>query len=202
MFLASFSAPSAPPEDISVISSTFSMTVQWKPVPCIHHNGNITEYSIRYHKQGREEEEHQKNIPAENTVVFINELNGAGTGIYGNITSSTLPCKLDVFNDMHNNYVYAVEVSVLSTTPNSVTLTWSETDTVTHSNMMIRWERNNPCSFDDTSITAMPISAPASNITIAELEEYSSYNITVTTGKSLISNSVIAVTNESGIYIN
>ena len=213
----SFSAPSAPPEDISVISSTFSMTVQWNPVPCIHHNGNITGYSIRYHKQGREEEEHQKNITAENTRIFINELqpstvyvievaalNGAGTGIYGSIITSTLPCKLqkhiNVLN-IHKITVYAVEVSVLSTTPNSVTLTWSEADTVTHSNMMIRWERNNPCSFEDTSIKAIPISAPVANITIAELEEYSSYNITVSIGNSLISDSVIAVTNESGNFI-
>ena len=95
-------------------------------------------------------------------------------------------------------YVYAVEVSVLSTTPNSVTLTWSEADIVTHSNMMIRWERNSPCSFEDTNITAMPISAPASNITIGELEEYSSYSITVSIGNSQISDTIIAVTNESG----
>ena len=112
----SFPAPSAPPEDISVISSTFSMTVQWKPVPCIHRNGNITGYSIRYHKQGRQE---KKNISEENTTVLISELqpsriyvievaalNGAGTGIYGNITSSTLPCKLEMnpcISDIHNN---------------------------------------------------------------------------------------------------
>ena len=101
-----------------------------------------------------------------------------------------------VFKDMHNKYVSAVEVSVLSTTPNSVTLTWSEADTVTHSNMMIRWERNNPCSFEDTNIKT--ISDPSSNITIAELEEYSSYNITVIIVNPLISDSIIAMTNESG----
>ena len=67
--------------------------------------------------------------------------------------------------------------------------------------MMIRWERNNPCSFEDTSIKAIPISAPVANITIAELEEYSSYNITVSIGNSLISDSVITVTNESGNFI-
>ena len=64
--------------------------------------------------------------------------------------------------------------------------------------MMIRWERNNPCSFEDTNIKTMPISAPSSNITIAELEEYSNFNIIVTTGNSMISDSVIAVTDESG----
>ena len=86
------------------------MTVQWKPVPCIHHNGNITGYSIRYHKQGREEvERHSITISADNTTVSINELqpstkykievaavNSAGTGIYGNIISLTLACKLRI----------------------------------------------------------------------------------------------------------
>ena len=141
-------------------------------------------------------------------MIEVAALNGAGTGVYGNIITSTLPCKLHKHmhawssKDTHNinNSVSSVEVSVLSTTPNSVTLTWSEADTVTHSNMMIRWERNNPCSFEDTNIKALPIRALASNVTIAELEEYSSYNITVTTGNSLISDSVIAVTDESGNY--
>ena len=55
-------------------------------------------------------------------------------------------------------------------------------------------------TFEDTSIKAMPISALASNVTIAELEEYSSYNITVTIGNSMISDSVIAATDESGNY--
>ena len=115
-----FLAPSAPPKDISVISSTFSMTVQWKPVPCIHRNGNITGYSIRYHKQGREEEEHENIIiPADNTTVSINELqpsskyvievaalNSVGTGIYGNVISSTLACKLHaVYTCMFANVI-------------------------------------------------------------------------------------------------
>ena len=97
------------------------MTVQWRPVPCIHRNGNITGYSIRYHKQGREEEEHQKNIPAENTTGFINELqpstvyvievaalNGAGTGSYESIITSTLPCKL------HNTRCLKIHTITLS----------------------------------------------------------------------------------------
>ena len=99
------------------------MTVQWKPVPCIHRNGNITGYSIRYYKQGREEEEHQNfTIPADNTTVSINELqpsikykievaalNSAGTGIYGSIISLTLSCKLHICThvclQVSSNYV-------------------------------------------------------------------------------------------------
>ena len=211
-----FAAPSAPPEDISVISSTFSMTVQWKPVPCIHHNGNITGYSIRYHKQGREEEEHQNiTIPADNTTVSIDELqpstkyvievaalNSAGTGIYGNIISSTLSCKLYMCTQCHvyvckcHIIMYAV-VTVLSTTPNSITLIWSEVDIVGQTNTIIRWKRSNLCSLENANNNIMSINTTISNMTIAKLEEYSNYNITVSIGN--INDSVIAMTNESGM---
>ena len=187
------------------------MTVQWKPVPCIHHNGNITGYSIRYHKQGREEEEHRNiTITADNTTVSINELqpstkyvievaalNSAGTGIYGSIISSTLSCKLHIYTHIYMFasvmiIMYAV-ISVLSTTSNSITLTWSEVDTGGHTNSTIRWKRSNLCSIENTNNNIMSINTTM--LTIAELEEYSSYNI-VSIGN--ISDSVIAMTNESG----
>ena len=46
-------APSAPPTlvDTSDVTSS-SMTVQWEPVDCIHHNGDITGYSVQYGVQG------------------------------------------------------------------------------------------------------------------------------------------------------
>ena len=92
-------------------------------------------------------------------------------------------------------YVYAVEVSVLFTTPNSITLTWSEADIVGHTNAIIRWKRSNLCSIENVNNNTMSITT-MSNITIAELEEYSSYNITVSIEN--ISDSVIVMTNESG----
>ena len=95
---------------------------------------------------------------------------------------------------MSYNYVPAVEVSVLSTTPNSITLTWSEADIVGHSNTIIRWKRSNLCSIDINNI--MSITTTMSNITITGLEKYSSYSITVSIGN--ISDSVIVMTNESG----
>ena len=91
--------------------------------------------------------------------------------------------------------MYAV-VSVLSTTPNSITLTWSEVDIVGDTNTKIRWKKSNVCSIENNN--TMSINTTKSNITIAELEEYSSYNITISIGNSLISDSVIAMTNESG----
>ena len=42
-------APSAAPDDLTFLSSTSSsITLQWKAVPCIHQNGNITGYMIEY----------------------------------------------------------------------------------------------------------------------------------------------------------
>ena len=42
-------APSAPPTSVSVSEVTSSsITVQWGPVDCIHRNGDITGYSVRY----------------------------------------------------------------------------------------------------------------------------------------------------------
>ena len=46
-------APSAPPDSIralNVIPSSFD--IEWGMVPCIHHNGDITGYSVRYGMKG------------------------------------------------------------------------------------------------------------------------------------------------------
>ena len=42
-------APSAAPVDLTFLSATSSsITLQWRAVPCIHQNGNITGYMIEY----------------------------------------------------------------------------------------------------------------------------------------------------------
>ena len=46
-------APSAPPTSVSTSDVTSSsITVQWGAVDCIHRNGDITGYSVRYGVQG------------------------------------------------------------------------------------------------------------------------------------------------------
>ena len=46
-------APSAPPISVSVSEVTSSsITVQWGAVDCIHRNGDITGYLVRYGVQG------------------------------------------------------------------------------------------------------------------------------------------------------
>ena len=47
------SAPTAAPSNVSVTDVTSStITVQWEMVPCIHQNGPITGYSVRYGVMG------------------------------------------------------------------------------------------------------------------------------------------------------
>ena len=49
----SFPVPSAPPTSVSVSAVTSSsITVQWGAVDCIHHNGDITGYSVQYGEVG------------------------------------------------------------------------------------------------------------------------------------------------------
>ena len=46
-------APSASSTSVRVSEVTsFSITVQWRPVDCIHRNGDITGYSVRYVETG------------------------------------------------------------------------------------------------------------------------------------------------------
>ena len=51
--LLTHTAPSASPTSVSVSEVTSSsITVQWGTVPCIHRNGDITSYSVRYGEVG------------------------------------------------------------------------------------------------------------------------------------------------------
>ena len=46
-------APSAAPSNVRVTGATSTtITVQWGTVPCIHRNGEITGYSVRYNRGG------------------------------------------------------------------------------------------------------------------------------------------------------
>ena len=53
VFLSIPPAPSAAPTSVRESGVTSSnITVQWGAVDCIHHNGDITGYSVRYGVQG------------------------------------------------------------------------------------------------------------------------------------------------------
>ena len=42
------SVPSSPPTSVTTTSTSSSIMVQWGPVDCIHHNGDLTGYSVQY----------------------------------------------------------------------------------------------------------------------------------------------------------
>ena len=97
-----FSAPTAAPESVitpSVTSST--ITVQWGMVPCIHQNGPITGYSVRYGVMGSGSTQTVTVSGASETETSISDLmpsttydvqvvgmNGDGTGVYSSTVSA------------------------------------------------------------------------------------------------------------------
>ena len=91
-------APSAAPTSLRVSAvNSSSITVQWGTVDCIHHNGGITGYSVRYGPV-KSENKHIMNVTGgdvtETTIsgldrltsysVEVAAINSASTGIYSN----------------------------------------------------------------------------------------------------------------------
>ena len=91
-------APSAPPKSVRVSEVTSSsITVQWRKVDCIHRNGDITGYSVRYGEIGSTEGERTLQMvegdmdrqttisgltPSTEYTVSVGAVNSAGTGVY------------------------------------------------------------------------------------------------------------------------
>ena len=97
-----FSAPTAPPSNVSMTEVTSStITVQWGMVPCIHQNGPITGYSVRYGVMGSGSSQSVNVSGASKTGTMISDLmssttydvqvaavNGNGTGVYSSNESA------------------------------------------------------------------------------------------------------------------
>ena len=96
-------APSAAPTSVSVSETSSSITVQWEAVDCIHRNGDITGYSVRYGVQGSGSTQTVSVSGGGATMTTISGLessttysievaavNSAGTGVY-----STPPILVD-----------------------------------------------------------------------------------------------------------
>ena len=95
----SLPAPSAPPSSVSTSDVTSSsITVQWGAVDCIHRNGDITGYSVRYGVQGSGSTQ-TLNVSGSSTTeatisglesaayysIEVAAVNGAGTGEYSDV---------------------------------------------------------------------------------------------------------------------
>ena len=83
--------PSAAPDPVATSSdSSSSITVQWGVVPCIHRNGEITGYSVRYTRGGSaqtmaatEREAIIQGLMSSTTYsIEVAAMTGAGTGGY------------------------------------------------------------------------------------------------------------------------
>ena len=88
-------ASSAAPNSVSVSEVTSSsITVQWGAVTCIHHNGDITGYSVQYGSQtqslsgGSVTETTISNLTPSTTYnIEVAAVNDAGTGPFSNSIS-------------------------------------------------------------------------------------------------------------------
>ena len=106
--LCFFTAPSAPPENITILNTTlFTITVGWDEVPCIHRNGNITEYRIMYNAQdsivvydfsvsGTSARISDLQSDTEYNI-SVAAMNTAGVSSYRTISGKTQTCKLNAY---------------------------------------------------------------------------------------------------------
>ena len=96
---ALLSAPTTAPTCVSVseVTST-SITVQWGEVDCIHRNGDITGYTVRYEVQGNGSTQTATVsgggstqiiisglTPSTNYSIEVAAVNSVGTGVYSNV---------------------------------------------------------------------------------------------------------------------
>ena len=69
-------APSAPPSSVRVsVDSSTAITVQWGPVePCVHQNGAITGYSVRYGEVGTSDGERKVEMASGHSMTTVSGL--------------------------------------------------------------------------------------------------------------------------------
>ena len=109
-------APSAPPTSVSTSDVTSSsITVQWGAVDCIHRNGDITGYSVRYGVQGSAEGDRTVVMasgdssggmyeisgltPSTTYTIEVAAVNSAGTGDYSNSFTAETDGESDSFSE-------------------------------------------------------------------------------------------------------
>ena len=86
------------------------ITVQWGPVDCIHHNGDITGYTVQYGAKGSKNIEHAKvpglkaaeiNLtrlaPFTTYSIKVGAVNINGTGEFRSVTATTQPSECFIY---------------------------------------------------------------------------------------------------------
>ena len=97
-------APSGPPTAVRATSTSTNITVHWDPVDCIHRNGDITGYLVRYGKESAEGERIVEMVSGNKTTITglmpstlysiqVAAVNCAGTGVYSDVLNMLTECK-------------------------------------------------------------------------------------------------------------
>ena len=117
-------APSAAPSNVRATSTSSSVTVQWGMVPCIHRNGEITGYSVRYGDMGSgspqtvtvsEREVTIQDLMSSTTYsIEVAAVNSAGVGVYSYPikTTKSKPSCIKLFNSSTRIAFLHLQVSI------------------------------------------------------------------------------------------
>ena len=197
-------APSAAPTNVRMtgITST-SITVKWGKVPCIERNGDITGYIVQYGSQtqsvsgGSVTETTISNLTPSTTYnIQVAAVNDADTGPFSNtisiMTLGIMYHRQYRWINIHIFYliVNAPILTLGTTTATTITISWSSDDPMVTS-YEVMWERDT--SLKCTGISDMDsttINDGSTSYDITELEEDSTYSITVTASNSAGSSAV------------
>ena len=128
IYILLYPAPSAPPTDVQISDKNSStITMRWSPVKCIHRNGDVTGYSVRYRIQGNGsiqtvnvigEDSTDKSISGlKSSTIYSIEVaavNIAGIGMYSNPLNVTTSVTGNFFQLKRDKYIqYNLCISIL-----------------------------------------------------------------------------------------
>lgn len=188
--------PSAAPSAISVLStSNHSVTIQWRTIPCIKQNGDITEYKIKYEGGGTTQyiidvagsSTNQLTISglqmSTNYSIQVAGVNIVGVGEY------SFPPLFAVTDGKRNNHfiqtielvftgILSVSLFDLSSTYLTLSLSLVPGNVATGYTINFFNVQNTWCFIDSYNIT--DIGGNETMFTLTDLQEYTTYSITVT----------------------
>ena len=92
-----YTAPTAPPHDVTPSTTSRSVSVSWSTIECIERNGEITKYTVVFQEQGGAVIPGEVNVmnrtftasgltPHTNYTFRVAGVNSNGTGPYKNTT--------------------------------------------------------------------------------------------------------------------
>ena len=132
-----FIGPSAFPSVVMVTDVTSTtITVQWKVVPCIHQNGAITGYSVRYGVAGSGITQTDNTTEREivisalststNYSVEVAAVNSAGTGDYSSpifaTTDSKIISTITINLQTSSSFLGGISLTVVSAIPTAIVI--------------------------------------------------------------------------------